>query len=405
MKTINKIILFCLVLSISPALFAEQIAKQCFSGYLDSKARFIDENKFDKFDFSGIIADTSTKFLGYIGADYHRLHINFNSVKKVSKTRYIVSGEYKITTEACPFDGEIQIIKIKKYVNLNYGVDDFMKGKINAQGIALASYILKGDGGFQAKGQMLMKWYINSDQRLAYDDISEDEDMYANDLFCGEQNHARGGITGYQTAAILMWELGNLAPIQNILTTAGATLTRMNKFSIKRFLMLSLILSFLNLAASENLPHITSIDDIKIGKKLSLKNVKYFLDREKAIFVNLDKNQIMTLDFCCGGNGEIQRINVKFYDKNLTKDYINFSKLKEFTTNSGIKLGDKQEQILKKLGKPNDLLEENDTTTVTYTTKQSKSRLLQEFDMSLYYEKFVFYGGVLKEYEFGFEYP
>ena len=107
MKTINKIILFCLVLSISPALFAEQIAKQCFSGYLDSKARFIDENKFDKFDFSGIIADTSTKFLGYIGADYHRLHINFNSVKKVSKTRYIVSGEYKITTEACPFDGEI----------------------------------------------------------------------------------------------------------------------------------------------------------------------------------------------------------------------------------------------------------------------------------------------------------
>ncbi|MBE8585558.1 hypothetical protein YZ70_08805 [Campylobacter concisus] len=98
-------------------------------------------------------------------------------------------------------------------------------------------------------------------------------------------------------------------------------------------------------------------------------------------------------------------MNVKFYDKNLTKDYINFSKIKEFTTNSGIKLGDKQEQILNKLGKPNDLLEENDTTTVTYTTKQSKSRLLQEFDMPLYYEKFIFSSGILKEYEFGFEYP
>ena len=61
-----------------------------------------------------------------------------------------------------------------------------MKGKINAQGIALASYFLKGDGGFQAKGQMLIKWYIDSDKRLAYDDISEDEDMYANNLFCGE---------------------------------------------------------------------------------------------------------------------------------------------------------------------------------------------------------------------------
>ena len=202
-----------------------------------------------------------------------------------------------------------------------------------------------------------------------------------------------------------MWELEILAPIQNILITAGATLTKMNKFSIKSFLILSLILSFLNLIASENLLHITSVDDIKIGKKLALHNVKYFLDGEKASFVNLDKTQIMTLDFCCGGNGEIQRINVKFYDKNLTKDYINFSKLKEFTTNFGIKLGDKQEQILKKLGKPNNLLEENDTTTVTYTTEQNESNLLQEFDMPIYYQKFVFSNKVLKEYEFGFEYP
>ena len=179
----------------------------------------------------------------------------------------------------------------------------------------------------------------------------------------------------------------------------------MSKFSIKSFLILSLVLGFLNLIASENLPHITSVDDIKVGKNLTLQNVKYFLDGEKASFVNLDKTQIMTLNFCCGGNGEIQRINVKFYDKNLTKDYINFSKLKEFTTNSGIKLGDKQEQILKKLGKPNNLLEKSDTTTVTYTTEQNESKLLQEFDMPLYYEKFIFYGSVLKEYEFGFEYP
>ena len=179
----------------------------------------------------------------------------------------------------------------------------------------------------------------------------------------------------------------------------------MSKFSIKSFLILSLILSLLNLKASENLPRITSVDDIKIGKKLALHNVKYFLDGEKASFVNLDKTQIMTLDFCCGGNGEIQRINVKFYDKNLTKDYINSSKIKDFTTNSGIKLGDKQEQILKKLGKPNDLQEENATSIVTYITEQNESHLLQEFDMSLYYEKFIFSGGILKEYEFGFEYP
>ena len=186
MKIINKIILLWLMVFMSPSLFAEQTSKQCFSRYLDSKAHFINDDKFDKFDFSGILADSRTKFLGYIGADYHRLHINFSNVKKASHTKYIVSGEYKISAEARPFNGEIQITKIRKYTNLNYGVDDFMKGKINAQGIALASYFLKGDGDFQAKGQMLMKWYIDSDKRLAYDDISEDEDMYANDLFCGE---------------------------------------------------------------------------------------------------------------------------------------------------------------------------------------------------------------------------
>ena len=186
MKTTNKIIFFYLVIFMSSTFFAEQTSKQCFSRYLDSKAHFINDDKFDKFDFSGILADSRTKFLGYIGADYHRLHINFSNVKKASHTKYIVSGEYIISAEAHPFNGEIQITKIRKYTNLNYGVDDFMKGKINAQGIALASYFLKGDGGFQAKGQMLIKWYIDSDKRLAYDDISEDEDMYANNLFCGE---------------------------------------------------------------------------------------------------------------------------------------------------------------------------------------------------------------------------
>ncbi len=105
MKTTNKIIFFYLVIFMSSTLFAEQTSKQCFSRYLDSKAHFINDDKFDKFDFSGILADSRTKFLGYIGADYHRLHINFSNVKKASHTKYIVSGEYKISAEARPFNG------------------------------------------------------------------------------------------------------------------------------------------------------------------------------------------------------------------------------------------------------------------------------------------------------------
>ena len=187
MKIINKIIFLWLMVFVSPALFAEQTAEKCFNGFLDNKAHFAKQDKFDDFDFSNILADKRIKFLGYIGADYHRLHINFDSIKKISRSKYIVSGNYKITEEARPFKGEIQISEIRKYTNFNYGVDDFMKGKINAQGIALATYFIKGETEkFQAKGCMLTRWYIDNDEKLLYDDISEDEDLYANNLFCGE---------------------------------------------------------------------------------------------------------------------------------------------------------------------------------------------------------------------------
>lgn len=187
MKIINKIIFLWLMVFVSPALFAEQTTEKCFNGFLDNKAHFTKQDKFDDFDFSNILADKRIKFLGYIGADYHRLHINFDSIKKISRSKYIVSGNYKITEEARPFNGEIQISEIRKYTNFNYGVDDFMKGKINAQGIALATYFIKGETEkFQAKGCMLTRWYIDNDEKLLYDDISEDEDLYANNLFCGE---------------------------------------------------------------------------------------------------------------------------------------------------------------------------------------------------------------------------
>lgn len=127
----------------SPSLFAEQTTEKCFNGFLDNKAHFAKEDKFDEFDFSNILADKRTKFLGYVGADYHRLHINFDSVKKISRSKYIVSGNYKIAGKTQSFNGEIQISGIRKYTNFNYGVDDFMKGKINAQGISLSDLFFK----------------------------------------------------------------------------------------------------------------------------------------------------------------------------------------------------------------------------------------------------------------------
>ena len=179
------------------------------------------------------------------------------------------------------------------------------------------------------------------------------------------------------------------------------------------FFILFIILNSLSLVASQTLPSTVGINEIKIGQILSTthlasKKVKFFLDGEKAKFVNLSRTQVMTLDFCCGVNHEIQRINVKFFDRELMNEDINFSKLKEFTTNSGISLGMKQNILLSKLGKPTRLQQEKQEksdTIAMYVTEQSESKFLQEFDMPLYYEKFIFSDGFLKEYEFGFEYP
>ena len=176
------------------------------------------------------------------------------------------------------------------------------------------------------------------------------------------------------------------------------------------FFILFIILNSLSLVASQTLPSTVDINEIKIGQILSTthlasKKVKFFLDGEKAKFVNLSRTQVMTLDFCCGVNHEIQRINVKFFDRELMDEDINFRKLKEFTTNSGISLGMKQNILLSKLGKPTRLQQEKSDTIVMYVTEQSESKFLQEFNMPLYYENFIFSDGFLKEYEFGFEYP
>lgn len=111
MKIINKIILLWLMVFVSPALFAEQTTEKCFNGFLDNKAHFAIQDKFDDFDFSNILADKRIKFLGYIGANYHRLYINFDSVKKISRSKYIVSSNYKITGKINHLTAKLKYLK------------------------------------------------------------------------------------------------------------------------------------------------------------------------------------------------------------------------------------------------------------------------------------------------------
>lgn len=140
-------------------------------------------------DFSSVLADKRTAFIGYIGPDYYKMDICFDTVKKEPDASYRVTGSSKVRTNVCTFSGFVRISDIRELNEPEYGADDFMKGRIKRQGVCIARYRLeesrqqKGSGVFS--GISLFRWYIDGDNRLHYDDINDDADNYANNQFAG----------------------------------------------------------------------------------------------------------------------------------------------------------------------------------------------------------------------------
>lgn len=155
-----------------------------------------DKNLLDR-DFSSILADKRADFIGYIGNDYHKMNISFHTIKKESNTTYSISGSSKVKTNVCAFLGSAQILDVRELNEYEYGVDQFMKDKIKKQGICIARYNLeeekeqKGSGTFS--GILLFHWYIDNNNQLNYDDISDDSDDYSNNQFAGIwRSHSTG---------------------------------------------------------------------------------------------------------------------------------------------------------------------------------------------------------------------
>lgn len=140
-------------------------------------------------DFSLVLADKRTGFIGYIGQDYYKMDICFRTVTKESDTSYRITGLSKVRANVCNFAGSVRITDVRELNEPEYGADDFMKGRIKRQGVCIARYRLeesrqqKGSGMFS--GTSVFRWYIGDDNRLHYDDINEDADNYANNQFAG----------------------------------------------------------------------------------------------------------------------------------------------------------------------------------------------------------------------------
>ena len=188
----NRIIIILLLLSqISFAQTIDRIEWN-FPRNEELKTQNLISN-YNQFDFSNIWTLTENKnVVGIIGKDHQRLKIKLTSVEKDPKNsnNYFVSGKSWVKGTICDFSGTITLTEIKEVKELHFGVDDEYADKgIKSQGTLIADYEFKENteqrhsGIFQ--GKLHSKWFLNSENKIEYDNIEFISDGYLNNAFVG----------------------------------------------------------------------------------------------------------------------------------------------------------------------------------------------------------------------------
>jgi predicted transport protein len=157
-------------------------------------------DSFLNFDFSRIWL-TNFEPIGFIGENYQRFYIHFDSITKDdnSAKRYQVCGETKVKDNYCNFQGEIDLLSIRP---LNENLRLLLNSQAKEHGddevfhrtnypiyVLIARYTLFEDqkqsySGFFT-GHLKSTFYIKNDS-LYFDDLSKDfSDSYANNQFAG----------------------------------------------------------------------------------------------------------------------------------------------------------------------------------------------------------------------------
>ena len=152
------------------------------------------ENKlsiYQKFDFTEILKPNS-EFLGYIGKGYRRIHVTFNSVKRIDKAKnlYSITGQTTVFKNTCDFEGVITIEQVREFKNMYFGVDNMYKNDgIKAQGIAIGKYQFRENPEQQHvgifEGIMTLWWYLDKNDNIKYYDLNSHSDRYKNNQYIG----------------------------------------------------------------------------------------------------------------------------------------------------------------------------------------------------------------------------
>jgi hypothetical protein len=192
-----KKILTLILLAVISNAYGQQTEKwmELLENPIYSSRRLNEQNKISeyiKYDFSELLMPRDD-FLGYIGDDFKRIRINYNSITRDAKRMelYHVKGTSLVGGNKCNFKGTITIKQIREYKNMHFGVDDEYKNAgFKAQGVLIGEYLLKENpkqkypGEF--KGIVTMYWYVDKNNNILIDDIEAYySDSYKNNQYVG----------------------------------------------------------------------------------------------------------------------------------------------------------------------------------------------------------------------------
>ena len=159
----------------------------------------------------------------------------------------------------------------------------------------------------------------------------------------------------------------------------------------------------------ENIVPDISVNDIKLSDTtavvLGYSDLKYNIIEGKeelpyAIFTNKNKTEILKLYLFYGTKrNEFYQAEISPYDK---KTVPNPTKYKNFSTESGIKLGISKKDLIKIKG--NNFVETNHVLRYEISDYE-KSRFLEKYNLPIYFAEYTFDQDKLSKIYFGFEYP
>jgi len=144
------------------------------------------------YDFSTLLVPRR-EFLGYIGDNYRRLRIFFNSVSRSPENKevYLVKGVSLVGDNKCTFEGTIKLRQVRLFKKLHYGMDDVLKNAgVKAQGLLIGEYSFMEENSQSHSGLFsgisTTYWYVDKNDILHYDWIEWFSDRYRNNQFVGK---------------------------------------------------------------------------------------------------------------------------------------------------------------------------------------------------------------------------